>query len=248
MEKKASPQYTITENEGMKSMYTVLVCDDDKAILDSLEIYLHLEGYEVVKATNGVEALEAAKKHEIHCIILDIMMPGLDGLNATLKLRETNNVPIILLSAKSEDTDKIAGLSFGADDYVTKPFNPLELMARVKSQIRRFATLGSMEQHENVLTTGGLSLDPDSKEVTLDGDTVRLTATEYGILELLMKNMGRVLSTNQIYESVWNEPAFSTEKTVTVHIRRIREKIEINPKEPKYLKVVWGIGYKIEKY
>lgn len=175
-------------------------------------------------------------------------MPGLDGLNATLKLRETNNVPIILLSAKSEDTDKIAGLSFGADDYVTKPFNPLELMARVKSQIRRFATLGSMEQHENVLTTGGLSLDPDSKEVTLDGDTVRLTATEYGILELLMKNMGRVLSTNQIYESVWNEPAFSTEKTVTVHIRRIREKIEINPKEPKYLKVVWGIGYKIEKY
>ncbi len=229
-------------------MYTVLVCDDDKAILDSLEIYLHLEGYEVVKATNGIEALDAAKKHEIHCIILDIMMPRLDGLNATLKLRETNNVPIILLSAKSEDTDKIAGLSFGADDYVTKPFNPLELMARVKSQIRRFATLGSMDSHENVLTTGGLSLDPDSKEVILDGEPIRLTATEYGILELLMKNMGRVLSTNQIYESVWNEPAFSTEKTVTVHIRRIREKIEINPKEPKYLKVVWGIGYKIEKY
>lgn len=229
-------------------MYTVLICDDDKAILDSLEIYLHLEGYEVVKAANGEQALAAARENEIHCIILDIMMPGLDGLNATLQLREFNNVPIILLSAKSEDTDKITGLSFGADDYVTRPFNPLELMARVKSQIRRYATLGSMESRENVLTTGGLSLDPEAKEVLLDGETVHLTATEYGILELLMKNMGRVLSTNQIYEAVWNEPAFSSEKTVTVHIRRIREKIEINPKEPKYLKVVWGIGYKIERY
>lgn len=229
-------------------MYTVLICDDDQAILESLEIYLHLEGYEVVKATNGEEALAAARANEIHCIILDIMMPGLDGLNATLQLREFNNVPIILLSAKSEDTDKITGLSFGADDYVTKPFNPLELMARVKSQIRRYATLGSMETRENVLTTGGLSLDPEAKEVMLDGEAVHLTATEYGILELLMKNMGRVLSTNQIYEAVWNEPAFSSEKTVTVHIRRIREKIEINPKEPKYLKVVWGIGYKIERY
>lgn len=229
-------------------MYTVLICDDDQAILESLEIYLHLEGYEVVKATNGEEALAAARVNEIHCIILDIMMPGLDGLNATLQLREFHNVPIILLSAKSEDTDKITGLSFGADDYVTKPFNPLELMARVKSQIRRYATLGSMETRENVLTTGGLSLDPEAKEVMLDGEAVHLTATEYGILELLMKNMGRVLSTNQIYEAVWNEPAFSSEKTVTVHIRRIREKIEINPKEPKYLKVVWGIGYKIERY
>lgn len=229
-------------------MYTVLICDDDQAILESLEIYLHLEGHEVVKATNGEEALAAARANEIHCIILDIMMPGLDGLNATLQLREFHNVPIILLSAKSEDTDKITGLSFGADDYVTKPFNPLELMARVKSQIRRYATLGSMETRENVLTTGGLSLDPEAKEVMLDGEAVHLTATEYGILELLMKNMGRVLSTNQIYEAVWNEPAFSSEKTVTVHIRRIREKIEINPKEPKYLKVVWGIGYKIERY
>ena len=229
-------------------MYTVLICDDDQAILESLEIYLHLEGYEVVKATNGEEALAAARANEIHCIILDIMMPGLDGLNATLQLREFHNVPIILLSAKSEDTDKITGLSFGADDYVTKPFNPLELMARVKSQIRRYATLGSMETRENVLTTGGLSLYPEAKEVMLDGEAVHLTATEYGILELLMKNMGRVLSTNQIYEAVWNEPAFSSEKTVTVHIRRIREKIEINPKEPKYLKVVWGIGYKIERY
>ena len=229
-------------------MYTVLICDDDKAILDSLEIYLHLEGYEVCKATNGEEAIALARANEVHCIILDIMMPGLDGLNTTLQLREYNNVPIILLSAKSEDTDKITGLSFGADDYVTKPFNPLELMARVKSQIRRYATFGSMETRENVLVTGGLTLDPEAKEVTLDGESVRLTATEYGILELLMQNMGRVLSTNQIYEAVWNEPAFSSEKTVTVHIRRIREKIEINPKEPKYLKVVWGIGYKIERY
>lgn len=229
-------------------MYTVLICDDDKAILDSLEIYLHLEGYEVRKATNGEEAIALARANEVHCIILDIMMPGLDGLNTTLQLREYNNVPIILLSAKSEDTDKITGLSFGADDYVTKPFNPLELMARVKSQIRRFATLGSMDTRENVLVTGGLTLDPEAKEVTLDGESVRLTATEYGILELLMQNMGRVLSTSQIYEAVWNEPAFSSEKTVTVHIRRIREKIEINPKEPKYLKVVWGIGYKIERY
>lgn len=229
-------------------MYTVLICDDDQAILDSLEIYLHLEGYAVIKATNGDEALEAAKSQPVHCIILDIMMPGLDGLSATLRLRETDNVPIILLSAKSEDTDKITGLSFGADDYVTKPFNPLELMARVKSQIRRYATLGSMEIRENLLQTGGLALDPDAKEVTLDGESVRLTSTEYGILEYLMKNMGRVLSTNQIYEAVWNEPAYASEKTVTVHIRRIREKIEINPKEPKYLKVVWGIGYKIERY
>lgn len=229
-------------------MYTVLICDDDQAILDSLEIYLHLEGYAVIKATNGDEALEAAKSQPVHCIILDIMMPGLDGLSATLRLRETDNVPIILLSAKSEDTDKITGLSFGADDYVTKPFNPLELMARVKSQIRRYATLGSMEIRENLLQTGGLTLDPDAKEVTLDGESVRLTSTEYGILEYLMKNMGRVLSTNQIYEAVWNEPAYASEKTVTVHIRRIREKIEINPKEPKYLKVVWGIGYKIERY
>lgn len=228
-------------------MYNVLVCDDDEAILDSLYIYLNLEGYAVLKASNGKEAIEIAEKNEIHCIILDIMMPGLNGLNATLKLRETQNIPIILLSAKSEDTDKITGLSFGADDYVTKPFNPLELMARVKSQIRRYVSLGSMKQIENRLVSGGLVLDLDAKEVILDGESVKMTATEYGILEYLMKNMGRVLSINQIYEAVWNEPSFQTEKTVTVHIRRIREKIEINPKEPKYLKVVWGIGYKIEK-
>ena len=228
-------------------MYNVLVCDDDKAILDSLEIYLNLEGYKVVKAGGGRQALKTAEENDLQCIILDIMMPDLDGLNATLKLRESKNIPIILLSAKSEDTDKITGLSFGADDYVTKPFNPLELMARVKSQIRRYVSLGSMEKKDSLIVTGGLALDLDSKEITLDGEKVKLTATEYGILEYLMKNIGRVLSTNQIYEAVWKEPSFQTEKTVTVHIRRIREKIEINPKEPKYLKVVWGIGYKIEK-
>lgn len=229
-------------------MYTVLVCDDDIAILDSVEIYLKLEGYNVLRAQNGREALERVRDNEVHCVILDIMMPALDGLQATLKLRENHNIPIILLSAKSEDTDKITGLSFGADDYVTKPFNPLELMARVKSQIRRYTALGSMEKKEGVITTGGLSLDTLAKELTLDGETVKLTATEYGIISVLMENLGRVLSTGQIYEAVWDEPALNTEKTVTVHIRRIREKIEINPKDPKYLKVVWGIGYKIEKY
>lgn len=229
-------------------MYTVLVCDDDKAILDSLEIYLKQEGYRVLKADNGIKALALIEENEVHCCILDIMMPGLDGLNTTLKLREKNNIPIILLSAKSEDTDKITGLTFGADDYVTKPFNPLELLARVKSQIRRYTRLGSMEVREGVITTDGLSLDTVAKEVTVDGEPVKLTATELKILEVLMENMGRILSASQIYEKVWEEPAYNSEKTVTVHIRRIREKIEINPKEPKYLKVVWGIGYKIEKY
>lgn len=229
-------------------MYTVLVCDDDIAILDSVEIYLKLEGYNVLRAENGVQALEQVKDNEVHCVVLDIMMPGLDGLQATLRLRENHNIPIILLSAKSEDTDKITGLSFGADDYVTKPFNPLELMARVKSQIRRYTSLGSMEKKEGVITSGGLSLDTLAKELTLDGEPIKLTATEYGIIRVLMENLGRVLSTGQIYEAVWEEPSFNTEKTVTVHIRRIREKLEINPKDPKYLKVVWGIGYKIEKY
>ena len=229
-------------------MYTVLVCDDDIAILDSVEIYLKLEGYNVLRAQNGREALERVRDNEVHCVILDIMMPALDGLQATLKLRENHNIPIILLSAKSEDTDKITGLSFGADDYVTKPFKPLELMARVKSQIRRYTALGSMQKKEGVITTGGLSVDTLAKELTLDGETLKLTATEYGIISVLMENLGRVLSTGQIYEAVWNEPAFHTEKTVTVHIKNIREKIEINPKEPKYLKVVWGLGYKIEKY
>lgn len=228
-------------------MYHILVCDDDKAILDSVEIYLNLEGYHTIRAMNGQEALKAVENTEIHCAILDIMMPNIDGLTATLKMREKHNFPIILLSAKSEDTDKITGLSFGADDYVTKPFNPLELMARVKSQIRRYVRLGSIESKEGVIITGGLALDTVAKELTLDGEPVRLTAREYGIVEYLMRNLGHVLSTQQIYTAVWNEPSYSSEKTVTVHIRRIREKIEINPKEPKYLKVVWGIGYKIEK-
>ena len=228
-------------------MYRVLVCDDDKAILDSIEVYLKLEGYEVLKAQNGAEAVKLVNENEVHCIVLDIMMPLLDGMGATLKIREKHNIPIIMLSAKSEDTDKISGLNFGADDYITKPFNPLELTARVRSQIRRYTSLGSMTVRETLLTTGSLSLDTESKLVTLDGDPVRLTAREYGILEHLMQNMGRVLSTSQIYEAVWNEPSYTSDKTVTVHIRKIREKIEIDPKNPKYLKVVWGIGYKIEK-
>lgn len=228
-------------------MYTVLVCDDDSAILESIEIYLKSEGYNIITACDGVEAIEKIENNEIHCLVLDIMMPKMDGLKTTVKIREKYNFPIILLSAKSEDTDKITGLGFGADDYVTKPFNPLELVARVKSQIRRYSMLGSMKKSENMLITGGLTLNRDSKEVLVDGETVNLTAKEYSILEYLMLNMGRVLSGNQIYEAVWNEPAFHTEKTVTVHIRNIREKIEINPKNPEYLKVVWGLGYKIEK-
>jgi len=234
-------------------MYTVLACDDDLAILNSIEIYLRMEGYETLKAQNGREALDILDRQQVHCAILDIMMPGLDGLAVTRKLREQGdrgspgNVPVILLSAKSEDTDKIAGLGFGADDYVTKPFNPLELLARVKSQIRRFTQLGASQAKEGLLRTGGLCLDPAAKQVTLDGDSVKLTATEYGIVLHLMENLGRTLSAEQIYQAVWNEPAYVSEKTVTVHIRRIREKIEINPKEPKYIKVVWGIGYKMER-
>ena len=228
-------------------MYTILACDDDLAILNSIEIYLRMEGYETLKAQNGREALELLERREIHCAILDIMMPGLDGLAVTRKLRERSNVPVILLSAKSEDTDKIAGLGFGADDYVTKPFNPLELLARVKSQIRRYTKLGANQAQAGTLRTGGLCLDPEAKEVTVDGENVKLTATEYGIVLHLMENLGRVLSAGQIYQAVWDEPAFISEKTVTVHIRRIREKIEINPKEPKYIKVVWGIGYKMER-
>lgn len=228
-------------------MYRILICDDDKPIVDSLEIYLKLEGYEVLKAQNGKEALQIVERNEIHCILMDIMMPVMDGMAATLKLREKYNIPVIILSAKSEDTDKISGLNFGADDYITKPFNLLELTARVRSQIRRYVTLGSLEKKDSRLVTGGLSLDRETKQVTVDGDEVRLTATEYKILEFLMENIGRVFSTDQIYEAVWNEPTLPGEKTVTVHIRKIREKIEIDPKNPKYLKVVWGIGYKIEK-
>ncbi|HYE09263.1 MAG TPA: response regulator transcription factor [Patescibacteria group bacterium] len=226
----------------------VLVCDDDKAIVDALEIYLKHENYGVIKAANGIQALKALEEHDIHLILMDIMMPEMNGLVATIKIRKEKNIPIIMLSAKSEDTDKITGLNFGADDYVTKPFNPLELMARVKSQMRRYTSLGSMISKSNTLKTGGLELDTEAKELKVDGEAVKLTATEYGIIEFLMNNMGHVFSIGQIYEHVWDEPSYSVENTVSVHVRRIREKIEINPKDPKYLKVVWGIGYKIEKY
>ncbi|MGN0532198.1 MAG: response regulator transcription factor [Eubacterium sp.] len=227
--------------------YNVLVCDDDEAILESLRIYLDNEGYNVLTACDGQQALEQVENNEIHCVVLDIMMPRLDGLKTTLKIREKYNFPIILLSAKSEDTDKISGLGFGADDYVTKPFNPLELVARVKSQIRRYVNLGSFRLKKSQLMTGGVVLDTEAKQVTVDGVEVKLTAREFQILEYLMENMGRVLSSSQIYEAVWHEPSFTSEKTVTVHIRNIREKIEINPKEPKYLKVVYGLGYKCER-
>lgn len=229
-------------------MYKVLVCDDDEAILRSLKIYLKQEGYEVLTAADGAQAVELAEKNEIHCAVIDIMMPVMDGISAVLKIREKHNFPIIFLSAKGEDTDKIAGLGFGADDYVTKPFNPLELMARVKSQIRRYSSLGSLKISKDEIVSGGLMLDTRKKAVFVDGEEVRMTAREYQILEFLMKNMNVVFTSSQIYEAVWNEPSFGTEKTVTVHIRNIREKIEINPKEPNYLKVVYGLGYKIEKY
>ena len=229
-------------------METVLVCDDDITILESIEIYLKAEGFNVLKAESGEQALNIIAQNEIQCLVLDIMMPGIDGLQTTLKIREQKkNFPIIMLSAKSEDTDKIAGLGFGADDYVTKPFNPLELVARVKSQIRRYVSFSGFVQKAEQIVTGGLILDTEAKTVSVDGEPVRLTAREYMILEYLCKNMGRVLSSAQIYEAVWNEPAFRTEKTVTVHIKNIREKIEINPKDPKYIKVVYGLGYKVDK-
>ena len=227
--------------------FNILVCDDEKAIVDAIEIYLKQEGYNVLKAYNGEEALKILDENEVHLILLDIMMPKMDGLKATIKIRENLNIPIIILSAKSEDTDKILGLNFGADDYITKPFNPLELVARVKSQMRRYTSLGSIAEKTNIIKIGGLELDKEAKEVRVEGEPVKLTATEYGILELLMENAGKVFSIDQIYESVWNELSFAPENTVSVDIRRIREKIEINPKEPRYLKVVWGIGYKIEK-
>jgi len=226
----------------------ILVCDDDKEIVEAINIYLINEGYKVYKAFNGLEALKVLEEETIHLVIMDIMMPQMDGMRATMKLREEFNIPVIMLSAKSEDTDKIMGLNMGADDYMTKPFNPLELIARVKSQLRRYTTLGSLENKNNVYKSGGLAIDDESKRVTVDGEEIKLTPVQYKILKLLTANAGRVFSIEQIYENVWNETAFNAENTVAVHIRKIREKIEINPKEPKYLKVVWGIGYKVEKY
>ena len=230
-------------------MYNILVVDDDKEIVGAIEIYLKNEGYNILKAYNGEEALNVINKNEVHLIILDIMMPKKDGLETLEELRKTKNIPVILLSAKSEDYDKIGGLNQGADDYITKPFNPLELIARVNSQIRRYVSFGAMEKKENneqIYKTGGLVLDDETKKVSVDGKEVKLTATEFNILKFLLKNKGKVYSITQIYENVWNEESYGAENIIAVHIRHIREKIEINPKEPRYLKVIWGIGYKIE--
>jgi DNA-binding response OmpR family regulator len=229
------------------TQFTVLVTDDDQDIRDGIEIYLKNEGYRVLKASDGLEALTILETNDVHLILLDIMMPNMDGIQATFKIRSERNIPIIMLSAKAEDSDKIHGLSVGADDYVTKPFHPMELMARVKSQLRRYVHLGTFKEQKSTIQIDGLSLDMESKEVTLDGESIRLTPIEYKITELLMTNAGRVFSIGDIYQRVWNEPAYNAENIVAVHIRKIREKIETDPKNPRYVKVVWGIGYKIEK-
>jgi len=228
-------------------MHTILICDDDKDIVSALEIYLTSEGYRTIAAYNGAQALEAVEQNEIHLILMDIMMPELDGIRATAKLREEYNLPIILLTAKSEDSDKILGLNIGADDYITKPFNPLEVIARVKSQLRRYTSLGGADKAPGLLTVGPVVMDDGAKQVTVDGAPVSFTPIEYNILKLLMSHPGQVFSSSQIYEQVWNDPAYGSENTVAVHIRHLREKIEINPAEPRYLKVVWGLGYKMEK-
>ena len=226
----------------------ILVCDDDKEIVEAVEIYLTQEGYDVFKAYDGLQALDIIKNNEIQLLIIDVMMPRLDGIHAVLELRKTSSIPVIMLSAKTEDTDKILGLNVGADDYLPKPFNPLELVARVKSQLRRYTKLGTLaEDSSDIYAVGGLSINDGDKTVTVDGEAVKLTPIEYNILLLLVRNAGKVFSINQIYESIWNEDAIGADNTVAVHIRHIREKIEINPKEPKYLKVVWGVGYKVEK-
>ena len=229
-------------------MYNILICDDDKDIVSALDIYLTSEGYKTYKAYDGLEALKMVDQHDIQLVLLDVMMPGLDGIRTTAKLRESKNIPIILLTAKSEDSDKILGLNIGADDYITKPFNPIEVIARVKSQLRRYTTLGGREKIEdNVIRNGGIALDDSAKSVTVDGESVSLTPIEYNILKLLLKSPGRVYSTSQIYEQVWNDPSLGSENTVAVHIRHLREKIEIDPANPRYIKVVWGLGYKMEK-
>ena len=227
-------------------MANILVCDDDREIVDAIEIYLSQDGYKIYKAYDGEQAIQILDKEDIHLLIMDIMMPRLDGIRATLKIREYSSIPIIILSAKSEDTDKILGLNIGADDYICKPFNPLELVARVKSNLRRYTSLGSLTgENKAIYQVGGLILNDDTKQVTVDDEPVKMTPIEYNLF--LVKNQGRVFSINQIYESIWNEDAIGADNTVAVHIRHIREKIEINPKEPRYLKVVWGVGYKIDK-
>lgn len=231
-------------------MSNILVCDDDKTIVDAIEVYLTQEGYTVYKAYDGEEAIRTLDEEDIQLLIIDIMMPKLDGIHATLKIREKHAIPIIILSAKSEDADKILGLNIGADDYVTKPFNPLELVARVKSALRRYTSLGSItgDDSANVYKTGSLVINDDTKQVYVDEEEVKLTPIEFNILKLLVSNAGRVYSSDQIYEIIWNEEAYGSDNIVAVHIRHIREKIEIDPKNPRYIKVVWGIGYKAEKY
>lgn len=225
----------------------ILVCDDDKEIVDAIEIYLSQEGYKVFKAYDGKQALDILKGQDIQLVIMDVMMPKLDGIHATLKIREYSSIPIIILSAKSEDSDKILGLNIGADDYITKPFNPLELVARVKSNLRRYTSLGNIHgEGKSLYQVGGLCINDENKQVTVDGENVKMTPIEYSILLLLVKNPGKVFSINEIYENIWNEEAIGVDNTVAVHIRHIREKIEINPREPRYLKVVWGVGYKID--
>ena len=232
-------------------MYNILVCDDDRDIVSALEIYLTSEGYHTLTTYDGAQALKAVEENDIHLILMDVMMPNLDGIRATAKLRERCNVPIILLTAKSEDADKVLGLNIGADDYVTKPFNPMEVMARVKSQLRRYTTLGGRsmagEEDTSLLRNGGIVFDDGAKAVTVDGESLNLTPLEFSILRLLLQHPGQVFSTAQIYESVWNDPAYGAENTVAVHIRHLREKIEIDPANPRYIKVVWGLGYKMEK-
>lgn len=224
----------------------ILVVDDDKEIVDSIAIFLSGENYTVIKAYDGIEALDALSENDVHLMILDIMMPKLDGIKTLMKLRETRNIPVVLLSAKSEDADKILGLTAGADDYVTKPFNPSELVARVKSQLRRYTTLGSIAKQNEEIVIDGLCINIENKTVRVDGEDIRLTPIEYKILELLARNRKRIFSAEDIYRNVWNEETAVGDNTIAVHIRHIREKIEINPKEPKYLKVVWGIGYKVD--
>lgn len=226
---------------------TILVADDDKEIVESVAIFLEGNGYKVIKAYDGLDALEKLCENTVHLLLLDIMMPKMDGIQTVLKLREKKNIPVIMISAKSEDNDKILGLAAGADDYITKPFNPSELVARVKSQLRRYTMLGAMERSPARIVIGGLVLDIEEKTITVDGEAVRLTPMEFGILELLCKNPNKVFSADEIYKRVWNEDIVVSDNTIAVHIRHIREKIEINPKEPRYLKVVWGIGYKIQK-
>ena len=228
-------------------MYNILICDDEQDIVSALSIYLSTEKYNIFTAYTGQEALDVVAKHDIHLILMDIMMPLMDGITATAKLRETSNIPIILLTAKSEDTDKILGLNMGADDYITKPFNPVEVLARVRSQLRRYTTLGGMTKKSSQFIIGGIILDDEAKIVTVDGEPISLTPSEYNILKLLMEHPGRVFSSTQIYEHIWSEDDYGSSSVIAVHIRHLRKKIEINPSEPRYLKVVWGLGYKIEK-